>query len=140
MAFVIDAYARRIVGWRTATTTTSQLVLDAIEHAIWTRQREGIDDLSGLIHHRDRGSQYTSVAFTDRLVAAGIDASIGATGNSSDNALAESINGLYKTEPIKAQGPWRTVDQVRSRHPRMGRLVQPQAVARTLRRPAAGRV
>ncbi len=84
----------------------------AIEHATWTRQREGIDDLSGLIHHHDRGSQYTSAAFTERLVDAGIDASIGATGNSYDNALAESINGLYKTELIKAQAPWRTVDQV----------------------------
>lgn len=112
VAFVIDAYARRIVGWRTAPTMTSQLVLDAIEHAIWTRSRDGIEDLTGLIHHHDRGSQYTSVAFTDRLIEAGIDASIGATGNSYDNALAETINGLYKTELIKAQGPWRTVDQV----------------------------
>lgn len=112
VAFVIDAYARRIVGWRTATTMTTQLVLDAIEHAIWTRQRDGIQDLTGLIHHNDRGSQYTSIAFTDRLIEAGIDASIGATGNSYDNALAETINGLYKTELIKAQGPWRTVDQV----------------------------
>lgn len=90
----------------------SQLVLDAIEHAIWTRQHDGIEDLTGLIHHNDRGSQYTSIAFTDRLIDAGIDASIGATGNSYDNALAETINGLYKTELIKAQGPWRTVDQV----------------------------
>lgn len=112
VAFVIDAYARRIVGWRTATTMTTQLVLDAIEHAIWTRQREGIEDLSGLIHHNDRGSQYTSLTFTDRLLEAGIDASIGATGNSYDNALAETINGLYKTELIKARGPCRTVDQV----------------------------
>lgn len=101
MAFVIDAYARRIVGWRTATTMTTQLVLDAIEHAIWTRQREGVDDLSGLIHHNDRGSQCTSLTFTDRLLEAGIDASIGATRNSYDNALAETINGLYKTELIK---------------------------------------
>ena len=112
VAFVIDAYARRIVGWRTATTMTSQLVVDAIEHAIWTRGRDGITDLTGLIHHNDRGSQYTSIAFTDRLLEAGIDASIGATGNSYDNALAETINGLYKTELIKAQGPWRTVEQV----------------------------
>ncbi|MFV8171716.1 IS3 family transposase [Mycolicibacterium peregrinum] len=112
VAFVIDAYARRIVGWRTATTMTTQLVLDAIEHAIWTRQREGVEDLSGLIHHNDRGSQYTSLTFTDRLLEAGIDASIGATGNSYDNALAETINGLYKTELIKPFGPWRTVDQV----------------------------
>ncbi|OSC22173.1 hypothetical protein B8W67_20100 [Mycolicibacillus koreensis] len=112
VAFVIDAYARRIVGWRSATTMTTQLVLDAIEHAIWTRQRAGITDLTGLIHHHDRGSQYSSVAFTERLIEAGIDASIGATGNSYDNALAETINGLYKTELIKPRGPWRTVDQV----------------------------
>jgi putative transposase len=112
VAFVIDAYARRIVGWRTATTMNTRLVLDAIEHAIWTRAREGITDLSGLIHHHDRGSQYTSIAFTERLLDAGIDASIGATGSSYDNALAETINGLYKTELIKPQGPWRTADHV----------------------------
>ncbi len=112
VAFVIDAYSRRIVGWRTATTMTAQLVLDAIEHAIWTRKREGVQDLSGLIHHNDRGSQYTSIAFTERLADAGIDPSIGTTGDSFDNALAETINGLYKTELIKPRGPWRTVDQV----------------------------
>lgn len=112
VAFVIDAYARRIVGWRTATNMNTRLVLDAIEHAIWTRQRDGITDLSGLIHHNDRGSQYTSIAFTERLLDAGIDASIGATGDSYDNALAETINGLYKTELIKPQGPWRTADHV----------------------------
>ncbi len=88
------------------------LVLDAIEHAIWTRSREGITDLSGLIHHHDRGSQYTSIAFTERLREAGIDASIGTTGDSYDNALAETINGLYKTELIKPRGPWRTADHV----------------------------
>jgi putative transposase len=71
-----------------------------------------VTDLTGLVHHNDRGSQYTSVAFTDRLVAAGIDASVGATGSSYDNALAESINGLYKTELIKPRGPWRTVEHV----------------------------
>jgi putative transposase len=112
VAFVIDAYSRRIVGWRTATSMSTALVLDAIEHAIWTRQRDGITDLAGLIHHNDRGSQYTSVAFTERLLDAGIDASIGATGDSFDNALAETINGLYKTELIKARGPWRTADHV----------------------------
>lgn len=112
VAFVIDAYSRRILGWRTATTMTTPLVLDAIEHAIWTRRREGITDLSGLIHHNDRGSQYTSIAFTDRLIEVGIDASIGATGSSYDNALAETINGLYKTELIKPRGPWRTVEHV----------------------------
>lgn len=112
VAFVIDAFSRRILGWRTSTTMTTPLVLDAIEHAIWTRKREGVEDLSGLVHHNDRGSQYTSIAFTDRLVEAGIDASVGTTGDSYDNALAETINGLYKTELIKPRGPWRTVDQV----------------------------
>ncbi|WP_433655198.1 IS3 family transposase [Nocardia sp. CA-128927] len=112
VAFVIDAFSRRILGWRTSTTMTTPLVLDAIEHAIWTRKHEGVKDLSGLIHHNDRGSQYTSIAFTDRLVEAGIDASVGTTGDSYDNALAETINGLYKTELIKPRGPWRTVDQV----------------------------
>jgi putative transposase len=112
VAFVIDAYSRRIVGWRTATSMNTQLVLDAIEHAIWTRHRDGITDLTGLIHHHDRGSQYTSIAFTERLSAAGIDASIGTTGDSYDNALAETINGLYKTELIKPRGPWRTADHV----------------------------
>lgn len=112
VAFVIDAYSRRILGWRTSTRMTTPLVLDAIDHAIWTRQRDGITDLSGLIHHNDRGSQYTSIAFTERLTEAGIDASIGTTGDSYDNALAETINGLYKTELIKAQGPWRTVEHV----------------------------
>lgn len=80
VAFVIDAYSRRIVGWRTATTMNTALVLNAIEHAMWTRSREGITDLTGLIHHNDRGSQYTSITFTERL----LDASIGATGDSYD--------------------------------------------------------
>jgi putative transposase len=112
VAFVIDAYARRILGWRCSTSMTTPLVLDAIEHAIWTRQRDGVTDLNGVVHHNDRGSQYTSVAFTERLIDAGIDASIGATGSSYDNALAETINGLYKTELIKPRGPWRNLEQV----------------------------
>jgi putative transposase len=112
VAFVIDAYSRRIVGWRTATSMNTRLVLDAIEHAIWTRAREGVPDLSGLIDHHDRGSQYTSIAYTERLAEAGIDPSIGTTGDSYDNALAETINGLYKTELIKPRGPWRAADQV----------------------------
>jgi len=112
VAFVIDAYSRRIVGWRTATSMNTQLVLDAIEHAIWTRSCEGITDLSGLIDHHDRGAQYTSIAYTERLSGAGIDSSIGTTGDSYDNALAETINGLYKTELIRPRGPWRTADHV----------------------------
>ena len=112
VAFVVDAYARRILGWRTATTMTTGIVLDALEQAIWTRQREGHTDLSGLVHHSDRGSQYSSLRFGERLVEAGIAPSVGTVGDSFDNALAETINGLYKTELIKRGKPWRTVEEV----------------------------
>jgi putative transposase len=112
VAFVVDAYARRILGWRVATTMTTAMVLDAIEHAIWTRQQEGAMDLKDVIHHTDRGSQYTSIRFTERLAEAGIQPSVGAVGSSYDNALAETINGLYKTELIKPRKPWRTVEEV----------------------------
>ena len=112
MAFVIDAYARRVVGWCTATTMTADLVLDAIEQAIWTRQHEDRDDFTALVAHNDRGVQYLSVAYSERLGKAGIRPSVGAVGSSYDNALAESINGLYKTELIRRFGPWRSVDAV----------------------------
>jgi putative transposase len=112
VAFVTDAYARRILGWRTSTSMTTQLVLDAVEHAIWTRGRHGVADLGGVIHHTDAGRQYTSVRFSEHLAEAGISASVGSVGDSFDNALAETINGLYKTELIKPRGPWRTVEQV----------------------------
>ena len=111
VAFVIDAYARRIIGWRSSTSMTAQLVLDAIEHAVWTRGREG-RGVTGVIQHHDHGSQYTSVAYSERLAADGIRPSMGVVGSSYDNALAETINGLYKTELIKSRGPWRTIDQV----------------------------
>jgi len=110
VAFVTDAYARRILGWRTATSMSTSLVLDAIEHAIWARERYGWD-VKNVVHHADRGSQYTSMAFTDRLEQAGIRPSVGAVGSSYDNALAETINGLYKTEVIKRRGPWNTPEQ-----------------------------
>ena len=112
VAFVIDAYARMILGWRTATTMRTQLVLDAVEHAIWTRGRKGITDLGGVIFHSDAGAQFTSVRLSERLTDASITNSIGTVGDSYDNALAETINGLYKTELIKHQGPWRTVEHV----------------------------
>ena len=112
VAFVVDAYARRILGWRTGTTMATQLVLDAVEQAIWTRAREGRTDLTGLVQHHDHGSQYVSLAYSERLAAASIQPSVGAVGSSFDNALAETINGLYKTELIKKQGPWRSVDHV----------------------------
>ncbi len=110
-AFVIDAYARRILGWSVATTMTSQLVVDAVDQAIWTRQRDG-HDLAGLIAHHDHGSQYLSVAYSEHLAVAGIKPSTGAVGSSHDNALAESVIGLYKTELVKARRPWKGFDDL----------------------------
>jgi len=112
VAFVIDAYSRRILGWRAATSMKTALVLDALEQALWTRRREGRGDLAGLVHHTDAGSQYTSIAFTERLAAAGVSGSVGTAGDAFDNALAESVIGLFKTELIKPRGPWRTAEQV----------------------------
>lgn len=112
VAFVIDAFARRIIGWRAAKSMTTALVLDALEHAIFTRAQAGVTDLTGLIAHNDAGSQYTSIAFTSRLVEAGVDPSVGSVGDAYDNALAESTIGSYKTELIHRLGPWRGVDHV----------------------------
>jgi putative transposase len=112
VAFVTDAYARRILGWRVAATMATSMVLDAIEQAIWTRQQDGIFDLKDVVHHTDRGSQYTSIRFSERLAEAGIQPSVGAVGSSYDNALAETINGLFKTELIKPRKPWRTIEEV----------------------------
>lgn len=111
VAFVIDAYARRIIGWRCGSSMSTQLVLDALEQAVWTREREG-RSLESVEAHTDRGSQYTAIRYTERLAEANIAASVGSVGSSYDNALAESINGLYKTELIKPRGPWRTLDTV----------------------------
>jgi putative transposase len=112
VAFIFDVFSRRIVGWRAATRMTTDLVLDTLEHAIWTRRQAGVDDLSGLVHHTDAGSQYVSFAFTERLIEAGVDASVGSVGDAYDNALAESQIGLYKTELIRPEGPWRDVEHV----------------------------
>ena len=112
VAFVIDAYARRILGWKVATSMHTKLVLDALEQALWTRAQEGAPDLTRLIHHNDAGSQYTSIAFTERLAEAGVDASVGSVGDAYDNALAESVIGLFKTELINRHKPWRTADDV----------------------------
>ena len=139
VAFVIDAYSRRILGWRCSTAMTTPLVLDAVEQAIWTPAQAGISDLAGLVHHSDRGSQYGALAMTDRLLSAGIDPSVGATGSSYDNALAETINGLYKTELITRRGPWKSLEQGRDRDPGVGRLVQPPPAQRLLRRHAPRR-
>ena len=108
-AFIIDAYSRFIVGWRVATTLRTSLALDALEMAIWARQDAGLDDL---VHHSDRGGQYLSVRYTQRLADEGAVASVGSRGDSYDNALAEAVNGLYKAELIGPRGPWRTTEQV----------------------------
>jgi len=112
MAFVFDVFSRRILGWRAATEMTTPLVLDCLEQAIWTRRAEGVSDLSGLVHHTDAGSQYTSIAFTSRLAEAGIDPSVGSVGDAYDNALAESQIGLFKTELFHPHGPWRDRDHL----------------------------
>ena len=108
-AFVIDVFSRAIVGWRVSSSLRAELALDALEMAIWSRRTS---DLAGLVHHSDRGVQYLAIRYTERLAEAGAVTSVGSKGDSYDNALAESVNGLYKTELIRAQGPWRTADQV----------------------------
>lgn len=109
VAFVIDVFSRRIVGWRVSSSLRSDLALDALEQAISERQDESAD---GLIHHSDRGSQYLSIRYTERLAEAGIEPSVGSRGDSYDNALAESVIGLFKTEVIRRRGPWRSLEDV----------------------------
>jgi transposase InsO family protein len=109
VAFVIDVFARRIVGWRVSSSLRSDLALDALEQALYDRQ---LDGAARLIHHSDRGGQYLSIRYTERLAEAGIERSVGSTGDSYDNALAESVIGLYKTEVIHRRGPWRGIDEV----------------------------
>ena len=107
VAFVIDVFSRRIVGWRVSSSLKSDLALDALEQALHARPHT-----DGVVHHSDRGTQYTSIRYTERLAAAGVERSVGSVGDSYDNALAESINGLYKTEVIYRRGPWRSIDAV----------------------------
>ena len=109
VAFVIDVFARRIVGWCVSTSMTTGFVLDALNQAICQRVPS---EAGGLIHHSDRGSQYLSIKYTERLAEAGIDTSVGSVGDSYDNALAESIIGLFKAEVINFLGPWKSVSQV----------------------------
>ena len=108
-ALVVDVFARRIVGWRVSSAMRADFVLDALEQAIHAR---GADALPGLIHHSDRGTQYVSMRYTDRLADAGIAPSVGSRGDAYDNALAESVMALYKTEVIRRQGPWRSLEAV----------------------------
>jgi putative transposase len=109
VAFVIDVYARRIVGWRVSRTAHASFVLDALEQALHERRPV---HRGGLVHHSDRGSQYVSIRYTERLAEAGIEPSVGSVGDSYDNALAETINGLYKAEVIHRRGPWRNLEAV----------------------------
>jgi putative transposase len=110
-AFVSDAFSRRIVGWRTAASMPTELPLDALEMALWIRARAG-EEVVGLVHHSDAGSQYTSIRYCDRLLDVGAVASIGTVADSYDNAQAESLIGLYKTECTKHEGPWRGLDDL----------------------------
>jgi putative transposase len=107
-AFVIDAYSRMILGWQVSSSLRTDLALDALEMALWRRG----DDVEGVVHHSDRGVQYLSIRYTERLAEAGAVTSVGSRGDAYDNALAETINGLYKTELIRKHGPWKTLEDV----------------------------
>jgi putative transposase len=107
VAFVVDVFARRIIGWRVARSMRTELVLDALEQALWARA-----GAKGVVHHSDRGSQYLSIRYSGRLAEAGVEPSVGSVGDSYDNALAETIIGLYKTELIWQRGPWRNLEAV----------------------------
>jgi len=112
VAFVTDVFARKIVGWRVSRTAHAAFVLDALEQAVHDRRPPQSQNGGGLVHHSDRGSQYLAIAYTERLAEAGLEPSVGSVGDSYDNALAETVNGLYKAEVIWRRGPWRTMDAV----------------------------
>jgi putative transposase len=109
VAFVVDVFARRIVGWRVSSSLVTDFVLDALEQAIYDRCGAGVADL---VHHSDRGTQYVSMRYSERLAEAGIAPSVGSRGDSYDNALAESVIGLFKTEVVQRKGPWRHLEAV----------------------------
>ena len=109
VAFITDAFSRAIVGWRVSKSLRADLALDALEMAIWARSA---DDLGDLVHHSDRGVQYLAIRYTERLAEEGAVTSVGSKGDSYDNALAETVNGLYKAELIYRRGPWKTIEQV----------------------------
>jgi putative transposase len=110
-AFVIDVHSRRVIGWQLSRSLRTDLALDALEMGIWTRQRAG-RDVTGLIHHSDKGAQYLAVRYTQRLAEAGAVASVGSTGDSYDNALAEAFNSLFKAELVRNRGPWKSIDDL----------------------------
>ena len=107
VAFVIDVFSRKIVGWRTMNSLKIDIALDALEQALWSRP-----DTESLVHHSDRGVQYLSIRYTERLAESGVEPSVGSIGDSYDNAPAESVIGLFKTEVIRREGPWRSLDDV----------------------------
>ena len=109
VAFIIDTFANRIVGWKVSRSAKTDFVLDALEQALYARRPA---HQGGLIHHSDRGSQYVSIRYTERLATAGIEPSVGSVGDAYDNALAETINGLYKTEVIRRRSSWKTMEDV----------------------------
>ena len=109
VAFVVDVFSRCVVGWQVSTSLRSDLAIDALEMAVYSRRHQ---DLSNLVHHSDRGVQYLSIRYTERLAEAGVVGSVGSKGDSYDNALAESFNGLYKTELIHRRGPWKNADDI----------------------------
>jgi putative transposase len=111
VSFVTDAFSRRIVGWQASRSLRTDLALHALEQAIWERNRAG-QSVDGLIHHSDRGTQYLSIRYTERLAQNGVVSSVGSRGDSYDNALAETIIGLYKTELVRNKGPWRGLDDL----------------------------
>jgi putative transposase len=110
-AFVVDVFSRRVVGWQLAKNLRTDLALDALEMGLWTRRREG-RRTSGLVHHSDKGVQYVAVRYAQRLAEAGAVASVGSTGDSYDNALAEAFNSLFKAELVRNKGPWRSIDDL----------------------------
>jgi len=110
-AFVVDVFSRRVVGWQLSKSLRSDLALDALEMGIWSRQRTG-RDVTGLTHHSDKGVQYVAIRYTQRLAEAGAVASVGSTGDSYDNALAEAFNSLFKAELIRNKGPWKSIDDL----------------------------
>jgi putative transposase len=109
VAFVVDVFSRRIVGWRISSSMRTELTLDALEMAIWAR---GGEELKGLVHHSDRGSQYLAIRYTERLEEIGAQPSVGSRGDAYDNALAEATVGLFKTELTERRGPWRSLEQL----------------------------
>lgn len=110
-AFVLDVFARRVVGWQLSTSLHTDLALDALEMGLWTRRRDG-RDVSQLIHHSDRGVQYRAIRYSDRLAEAEAVASVGSKGDSYDNAMAEAFNSLFKAELVRNRGPWTCIDDL----------------------------